>query len=113
MIIYHNPRCRKSRETLELIQDKNVKPEIVEYLKNPLDKAELKDVLSKLDKNPEEIVRKNEAEFKDNYKGKNLSDEDYLEMMVKFPKLMERPIVVEGKRAIIGRPPENVLILLD
>ena len=113
MIIYHNPRCRKSRETLELINNSGVEPEIVEYLKNPLNKSQLKDLLKKLDKSPESIVRKNEAEFKDNYKGKELGDEDYLNMLLEFPKLMERPIVVKENNAIIGRPPENVLALLN
>ncbi len=113
MIIYHNPRCRKSRETLELINNSGLKVEIVEYLKNPLTKSELKNLLKKLDKSPESIIRKNEAEFKENYKGKELNDEDYLNMLVEFPKLMERPIVVKENKAIIGRPPENVLALLN
>ncbi|MEQ8360361.1 MAG: arsenate reductase (glutaredoxin) [Cytophagales bacterium] len=112
MIIYHNPRCRKSRETLEIIDNAGHKPVVHEYLKNPLNKNQLQDLLKKLDKSAEEIVRKNEAEFKDNYKGKDLKDDDYLDMIVKFPKLLERPIVVDENRAIIGRPPENVLTLL-
>lgn len=113
MVIYHNPRCRKSRETLELIQNTGKVPEIVEYLKNPLSKMELKDVLSKLGKKAEDIIRKNESEFKDNYKDKTLTEDDYLDMMVKFPKLMERPIVVEGNKAVIGRPPEKVMSILN
>ncbi len=112
MIIYHNPRCRKSRETLEMIKNAGLEPEVHEYLKKPLDKNQLKDLLKKLDKSAEELVRKNEVEFKENYKGKDLSENDYLDMIVKFPKLLERPIVVDNNRAIIGRPPENVLTLL-
>ncbi|QNL20634.1 arsenate reductase (glutaredoxin) [Hyphobacterium sp. CCMP332] len=112
MIIYHNPRCRKSRETLEIIKSAGYNPEVYEYLKNPLSKNQLQDLLKKLNKSAEEIVRKNEAEFKENYKGKDLKESDYLNMIVKFPKLLERPIVVDENRAIIGRPPENVLSLL-
>ena len=113
MIIYHNPRCRKSRETLQLIREAAVEPEVVEYLKEPLDKKGLKKILSKLNIEAEKLVRKNEKEFKENYKGKNLSEDDYLEMMLKYPKLMERPIVVKGEKAVIGRPPENVVSLLN
>lgn len=112
MIIYHNPRCRKSRETLNLIQEKGVEPEIVEYLKNPPTKAELRGILKKLNLTAMEIVRKGEAIYKENYKGKDLNEEDLLTMLVENPKLIERPIVIEGDKAVLGRPPENVLEIL-
>lgn len=112
MIIYHNPRCRKSRETLQLIQDAGIEPEVVEYLKTPPGKKELRDLISMLGIKPEQLIRKQEKEFKENYKGKVLSDSEWIDAMVEHPKLMERPIVVEGKKAILGRPPENVKELL-
>lgn len=112
MKIYHNPRCRKSRETLQLIQDAGIEPEVVEYLKTPPGKKELRDLISMLGIKPEQLIRKQEKEFKENYKGKVLSDSEWIDAMVEHPKLMERPIVVEGKKAILGRPPENVKELL-
>lgn len=112
MTIYHNPRCRKSRETLKLIQDSGVEPEIIEYLKTPPDKKTLKELLGKLNVDVEKIVRKQEKEFKENFKGQNLGEDDYLNAIVEHPKLLERPIVVEDDKAVIGRPPENVRELL-
>ncbi len=112
MKIYHNPRCRKSRETLAMIEDNGGNAEIVLYLENVPTKNELKDLLDKLGMTPLQLIRKGEKEWKENYKGKDLNDEEILEAMVKYPKLIERPIVVKGKKAILGRPPENVLELL-
>ena len=112
MKIYHNPRCRKSRETLAMIEDNGGNAEIVLYLENVPTKNELKDILDKLGMTPLQLIRKGEKEWKENYKGKDLNDEEILEAMVKYPKLIERPIVVKGKKAILGRPPENVLELL-
>ncbi len=108
MTIYHNPRCKKSRETLQLIREKGIEPEIVEYLKEPPSPKELQSILKKLGTNAEDIVRKNEKEFKEHFKGKELTEEEWLEALNEHPKLIERPIVVEGDRAAIGRPPENV-----
>lgn len=108
MKIYHNPRCRKSRETLQIIQDKGKEVEIIEYLKETPSESELKELLKKLDKKPAEIIRKTESDFKENFKGKNLTDEEWISAMVKYPKLIERPIVVDGEKAVLGRPPENV-----
>jgi arsenate reductase len=108
MKILHNPRCRKSRETLQILKDNQINPEIIEYLKNPPSKNELKDVLSLLGKSPNEIIRKGEKEFKENFKGKEMTDDEWIDAMLKFPKLIERPIVISEKRAVIGRPPENV-----
>lgn len=111
MQIYHNPRCKKSRETLQILEEKGADFEIVEYLKNPPSEKELKVVLSKLDIKPEALLRKGEKIFKENYKGKELSDTEWIKAMVENPKLIERPIVIKGDKAIIGRPPKNVLEL--
>jgi len=112
MKIYHNPRCRKSRETLSLIEEKGVEPEIVLYLDKPPTQKELKELLSLLKMKPTDLLRKGEKVFKEEYKGKELSDSEWIKVMTKHPKLIERPIVVKGKKAILGRPPENVLELL-
>ena len=112
MKIYHNPRCRKSRETLALIADAGVLPEVVEYLKTPPTVDELREIVGKLGISPEALVRKGEAIYKENFKGKSLSDEEWLIALAENPKLIERPIVIEGDRAVLGRPPENVNELL-
>lgn len=112
MKILHNPRCRKSRETLELIRNAGVEPEIILYLEDVPTKKELQDLLAKLKLSPESLIRKGEAIYKEQFKGKTLSDKEWIDTMVKYPKLIERPIVVKGKKAILGRPPENVLPLL-
>ena len=111
MKIYHNPRCSKSRETLGIIQDAGKPVEIIEYLKELPSKAELASLLKNLGLKAEQIIRKGEADFKENFKGKVLSEDEWLDAMVKFPKLMERPIVVKGNRAVLGRPPRNVVEL--
>ena len=112
MKIYHNPRCSKSRQTLAIIEENNVAVDIIEYLKDGPSATELKDVLNKLGMKPTEILRKGEADFKENYKGKALSDDEWIAAMLKYPKLIERPIVVKGNKAVLGRPPENVKELL-
>ena len=112
MKIYHNPRCSKSRKTLQLIQDVNKDVEIVEYLNVPPTRADLKSVLDLLGIAPKQLLQKNEALFKEKFKGKSFTDEEWIDIMIDHPKLIERPIVVEGERAILGRPPENVLSLL-
>ena len=112
MKIYHNPRCTKSRETLKLVQDAGKEVEIIEYLVNPPSPAELKTILKMLNMKPLEIIRKGEDIFKQEFKGKNLSDEEWIEVMVQYPKLIERPIVVSNGKAVLGRPPENVSALL-
>ncbi len=112
MKIYHNPRCSKSRQTLQLLKDKGIEPEVVRYLETPPTKEELRDVLRKLGMKPEEIVRKKEAIYKEKYKGKELSDEEWLEVLSQNPKLIERPIVIKGNKAVLGRPPEAVLELI-
>ena len=112
MKIYHNPRCSKSRQTLAILNEKKIKFEIVEYLKDNLRKMELKAIIEKLEINPIELVRKNESIWKENYKDKNLSDKEIIQAMINYPKIIERPIVINGKKAVIGRPPENVLKII-
>ena len=112
MKIYHNPRCAKSRETLALIEEKGINIEVVEYLKEIPSKETLKSLLNKLGMKPLQIIRKNEAVFKEKFKGKELSEEEWLDAMIANPKLIERPIVVKGEKAVLGRPPENVKELL-
>lgn len=112
MKIYHNPRCSKSRSALQLLEEKGVEVEVVKYLENTPTKAELKDLLKKLDMKAEQIVRKGEADYKENFKGKTLSDDEWITAFVEYPKLIERPIFIKGDKAVVGRPPENVLTLL-
>ena len=111
--IYHNPRCGKSRQTLQLLQEQGVEPEIIEYLKTPPSAEELNDILQKLGMEPRELMRKKEAE----YKASGLDDEKLdrqalINGMVNHPVLIERPIVVANDKAAIGRPPEAVLTIL-
>jgi arsenate reductase len=110
--IYHNPRCRKSRETLELIRSKGVEPEIILYLEQVPSAAEIKLLLARLDMNMQDIIRKEEPFYKEKLKNLKLNDDEWITVMRENPKLMQRPIVVKGSKAIMGRPPENVLKLL-
>ena len=111
--IFHNPRCSKSRQALQLLKDNNCKIEIINYLEIDLEVSLIKDILKKLVLKPRDILRKGEQEYKDNnLKKDNLSEEDLINYMIKYPKLIERPIVVKGDKAVIGRPPENVLELI-
>ncbi len=110
--IFHNPRCRKSRETLQLLEDKKEMVTIIEYLNTPPSKAELKEILEMLDMKPEQLLRKGEAIYKEQFKGKDLTDDQWIDAMIEYPKLMERPIVTKNGKAAIGRPPENVLDIL-
>lgn len=108
MKIYHNPRCTKSRQTLAIIEDAGKEVEIIKYLEDIPSAKELKELIQLLGIQPVELIRKNEAVWKENYKGKALSDDELIEAMITHPKLIERPIVVSGKKAVLGRPPENV-----
>ncbi|WP_424351814.1 arsenate reductase (glutaredoxin) [Lutimonas sp.] len=112
MKIYHNPRCRKSREGLAILQDAKMEPEIIDYIKNPISFDELTNILRKLDIPAIDLVRKNEAIWKENFKNKALSEKEIIEAMVSFPKLIERPIVVHKEEAVIGRPPEKIKELI-
>ena len=111
--IYHNPKCSKSRATLDLVERHGADLEVVEYLRTPPTAKELEALLAKLGLEPEQLVRKGEDVYKKEYAGKTLSRAQWIEAMVRHPILIERPIVVAGERAVIGRPPENVLTLLE
>ena len=114
MKIYHNPRCTKSRQTLQLLEAKGYEPEIVLYLQNPPSSAEIKKMLKALDIKPRELMRTKEPEYKEqNLADESLSQQALINAMVTTPKLIERPIAVNGDKVAIGRPPENVLTILD
>lgn len=113
IVIYHNPRCSKSRQTLELLQNNGVEPNIVEYLATPPTHQQLDSILRGLNMEPRDLMRKNESEYKDNGIDKpDLSRDQLIEAMIAHPKLIERPIVVAGDQIVIGRPPEAVLTIL-
>lgn len=111
--IYHNPRCSKSRATLALLEEQGISPEIVLYLENPLAVGEITTLLSKLGMQASQLIRNGEADYKEAGLGKESSEGELIAAMVARPKLVERPIVVKGDRAIVGRPPENVLELIS
>lgn len=107
--IYHNPRCGKSRSALALLRERGIEPTIVDYLKTPPTRDELRALVAKLGIAPEQLVRKGEDVYKEKFKGRTLTDEQWLDALAAYPILIERPIVVKGNRAVIGRPPERVL----
>jgi len=110
--IYHNPRCRKSRETLAILVEQNEEHTIVKYLETPPSEKELTEIIKLLGISPLDLIRKNESVWKDNFKNKELTDKKLIKAMVEYPILIERPIVVKNKKAIIGRPPQKVLGIL-
>ncbi|UCH52604.1 MAG: arsenate reductase (glutaredoxin) [Pseudomonadota bacterium] len=111
--IYHNPHCTKSRQTLALLREHGVEPEIIDYLKTPPSTTELKRLVKFLGLTPRELLRTKEPEYKAARLDRaTASDEDIVRAIVKHPRLMERPIVVKGGKAVLGRPPENVLKIL-
>ena len=111
--IYHNPRCSKSRQTLQLLNDNNVETDVVEYLKTPPDANTLKDILVKLGLKPRQLMRTKEDIYKElNLDDESLTDEQLIQAMIENPKLIERPIVVKDGNVALGRPPENVLSIL-
>ena len=112
VVIYHNPRCSKSRQTLALLQEQGVEPVVIEYLQTPPSEAQLDALLTKLGKQPVELMRTGESEYKEHFAGKNLSRSEAIALIVAYPKVIERPIVVNGDRAAVGRPPEIVLDIL-
>jgi arsenate reductase len=114
IVIYHNPRCTKSRETLQLLKDNGVEPKIIEYLKDTPSKDELKEIVKSLGISARDILRKKEALYKEaGFDNESLSEDEVISLMSKNPKVIERPIVVNGSKAAIGRPPENILKIIN
>ena len=107
--IYHNPRCRKSREGLQILENSGKEFEIIKYLEDIPSEEELAKIIKKLNINPIQLVRKNEKVWKENFKEKDLSDHEIVKAMIENPKLIERPIVINNNKAVIGRPPETIL----
>ena len=106
--IYHNPRCRKSRAGLAYLETKKVDFEIIDYIKNPISEAELANLLMKLNKSPQDIIRTQENIYKSDFKGKNFANEEWIKIMVEHPKLIQRPIIVKNYKAVLGQPPEEI-----
>ena len=111
--IYHNPRCRKSREALQLLEEKKLKFEVVKYLEQNFDKKSLRKVLGLIGKKPSEALRKNEEIWKKHLNRKNIGEDEILELMIQYPKLIERPIVVYGNKGVIARPLENLIDFIN
>lgn len=109
---YHNPRCSKSRQALNLLEEKGETIEVIKYLENPPSHQELKQVIELLGIQPIDLIRINEDIWKTNFKGKQLGEKELIDAMVQNPKLIERPIAIKGTHAVIGRPPEKVLDIL-
>ncbi|WP_299247657.1 arsenate reductase (glutaredoxin) [uncultured Aquimarina sp.] len=110
--IYHNPRCSKSRQCLAILEEKNEDLNIIKYLDTPLTEKKLSEIIDLLGIKPIDLVRKNEAIWKQEYKGKDIADNELIKIMCEHPKLIERPIVIKNNKAIIGRPPEKVIDIL-
>lgn len=110
--LYHNPRCSKSRQALQLLEEEGETIEIVKYLENPPTHQELKQVIELLGIDPIKLVRTQEPDWRENYKGKDLTNDEVIDAMIQHPKLIERPIAIKGTHAVVGRPPEKVLDIL-
>lgn len=110
--IYHNNRCSKSRLGLDILKKSGKEFQIINYLETVPSKNELREIITLLGIKPIELVRTNESIWKENFKNKSLSDDEIIDVMVKNPKLMERPIVINGNKAVIGRPSENILKII-
>lgn len=109
--VYHNPRCKKSREGLQYVKDRTKDYTVVEYLKNPLNIEDLKLILMRLNKRPFEMIRTQEAIYKSDFKRKNFTDEEWMEIIVEHPKLLKRPIVIKDNKAVWGDPAEEIEVL--
>lgn len=113
LTLYHNPRCSKSRSALQLLEERDLQPVVVHYLDTPPSAAQLREVLEKLGLPPRQLLRSGEDEYRElGLANQALSDEELIEAMAAHPRLIERPILIAGDRAVIGRPPENILELL-
>lgn len=112
IVIYHNPRCSKSRETLEILETKKVDYKIIKYIDFPLSEEKLSKIINLLKIRPIELVRKNESIWKENFKHLDFKNEELIKVMAKYPQLIERPIVINGDKAIIGRPPKKILDII-
>lgn len=112
MKIFHNPRCSKSRCAMKILSEHHVEAEVVKYLEDTPSKEEIKTLLKKLGMKAVELVRKGEEIYKEQYKGRDLSEEEWIDALVQHPKLIERPIFIHGDKAVIGRPPERILEIL-
>lgn len=110
--VLHNNRCTKSRNALKLFDEHQIDYEVVPYLDGVLSESDLREILTKLNLPAEAIVRKSEAIYKENFKGKALSNDEWIEALIKFPKLIERPIAYDDKQAAVGRPTENLEIFI-
>ena len=113
LTILHNPRCSKSRQTLQLIEEQGEEAHVLKYLETSPTADELRSILKKLGMPAQQIIRKGETIYKQEYKGKDLTEEEWIQAMVTHPILIERPIVVKGDKAVLGRPPENVKLLFS
>ena len=113
MRIYHFPRCSKSRDGLKYLEEKGYEPEIIQYLKDqPITEENLRNILMKLNKKPQDIIRTQEKTYKDNFKGKQFTEDEWIRILVENPRLLQRPIVETRHKAVIGNPPENIDALL-
>ena len=106
--IYHNPRCRKSREALQRLEESGCEFEVVKYLENIPSTSELDDILKQLNMEPLDLIRKKEAIFRENFKGKDLSRKEWIEVMIQNPRLIERPIIIHRNKAVVARPAEKM-----
>ncbi|WP_047551553.1 arsenate reductase (glutaredoxin) [Psychroserpens sp. Hel_I_66] len=110
--ILHNPRCSKSRQGLALLENSGKDFEVVKYLDEPISEEKMKHIISLLEIKPIDLIRKNEAIWKSDYRNKSLTDGEIIKAMVAHPKLIERPIVINGRKAVVGRPPEHILNII-
>jgi len=110
--IYHNPRCSKSREALNILENETTDFKVIKYLDEELNAKELAEIIKLLRIKPIELVRKNESLWKDNFKNSTFTDKELIDVMIKNPKLIERPIVINGNKAVVGRPPKKILDII-
>ncbi|MCL4170269.1 UNVERIFIED_CONTAM: hypothetical protein GTU68_008178 [Idotea baltica] len=110
--VYHNPRCSKSRQAVNYLKEEGHEVEIIEYLKEVPTRPELEMLFAKLNLRPHDIIRTGEQVYKERFKGKNFNDDEWIDILMEYPKLIERPIVIRGNKAVVGRPIERVIELV-